>query len=140
MVKANNIRKRALEHAKKQRWDKALTEFEQLVEIEQNNPNVYNEIGDLYLKLDQKREAFKSYHSAVDAYSQISLHNNAVAVCKKIIRLNPNDQTVCGKLAMLRHRQGFQRDAETYALTFLGKILEGGDAPAEQLKDLVANA
>jgi tetratricopeptide (TPR) repeat protein len=137
VAKANNIRKRALEYAKKRQWDKALAEFERLVEVEQNNPNLFNEIGDLYLKLGQKREAFQSYHTAVDAYSRISLHNNAVAVCKKILRLNPGDQTVCGKLAMLRHRQGFQRDCETYALTFLGKIFEVGDAQAEQLKDLV---
>ncbi len=139
MAKTNNIRKRALEHAKKQRWDKALEEFQRLVGVEQNNPNLYNEIGDLHLKLGQKREAFQSYHSAVDAYSRISLHNNAVAVCKKILRLNPNDQIVCGKLATLRHKQGFQRDAAAYALSFFEKILEGGDIPGDQLKELVIN-
>ncbi|UCH82906.1 MAG: tetratricopeptide repeat protein [Candidatus Latescibacterota bacterium] len=138
MVKTNNIRKRALEHAKKQRWDKALEEFERLVEVEQNNPNLFNEIGDLYLKLGKKREAFESYHAAVDAYARISLHNNAVAVCKKILRLNPNDQIVCGKLATLRHLQGFQKDAESYALNFLSQLNSAGDPPTDKVKELVA--
>ncbi|MEJ2722394.1 MAG: hypothetical protein P8181_14840, partial [bacterium] len=139
MAKSNNIRKRALEYAKKQQWDKALAEFQRLADIEQHNPNLYNEIGDLHLKLGQKREAFQSYHAAVDAYSRISLHNNAVAVCKKILRLNPSDQIVCGKLATLRHRQGFHKDAVAYAVTFFDQISDGDEAPNDHLKDLIAS-
>ena len=102
--KPNSIRKRALDFARKRQWDKALVEFEKLVEIESHNPNLFNELGDLHIKLDNKREAFKSFHKAVDAYTKVGLHNNAVAVCKKIIRLNPGDHVVYGKLARLRHR------------------------------------
>ncbi|UCG52402.1 MAG: tetratricopeptide repeat protein [Candidatus Latescibacterota bacterium] len=137
MGKPNNIRKRALDFAKKRQWGKALEEFERLVDIERSNPNVHNEIGDLYLKLGNKREAFKSFHTAVDAYSSVSLHNNAVAVCKKILRLNPNDQVVYGKLAKLRHQQGFHREATTHAMTFFDKILDVADEPGDGFKDLV---
>ena len=137
MSKPNNVRKRALEYAKKRQWDKALEEFTRLVEIEQHNPNLFNEIGDIHLKLGNKREAFKRYHEAIDAYAKVGLHNNAVAVCKKILRLNPNDDIVYGKMATLRQRQGFGREAVAYSVTFLDRIAEIADLSGENLQALV---
>ena len=68
-LKSNSgaIRKKALEHAKKREWDLALKEYVRLAELEQHNPNVFNELGDLHLKIGNKKEAFMSFHSAIDA-------------------------------------------------------------------------
>lgn len=137
MNKQNNIRKKALDYAKKREWDKALEEFSRLVEIEQHNPNLFNEIGDIHLKLGDKREAFKRYHEAIDAYAKVGLLNNAVAVCKKILRLNPNDSVVFGRMATLRQRQGFGREAVSYALEYLDKILRSRDPAGEGHQTLV---
>jgi len=125
--KPNSVRKKALEFAKKGQWDKALTEFCRLADIEQNNPNVFNEIGDIQLKLGNKREAFKRYHEAIDAYAKVGLHNNAIAVCKKILRLNPSDVVVYGKMATLRKHQGFEREALDYSAKFLDGLHDGPD-------------
>jgi tetratricopeptide (TPR) repeat protein len=135
--KPNNIRKKALDYAKKRQWDKALEEFSRLVEVEQHNPNVFNEIGDIQLKLGNKREAFKRYHEAIDAYAKIGLHNNAVAVCKKILRLNPGDVVVYGNMATLRKRQGFEREAVEYALTFFDRVLVETETSNEDSRALV---
>lgn len=134
MNKPNNIRKKALDFAKKRQWDKALNEYIRLAEIEANNPNVFNELGDLHLKLGHKNDAFNAFHSAIDAYTKLRLHNNAVAVCKKIIRLNAADRSVYGKLAKLRHAQGFKKEAVTYAVSFLEKILQDGAHDPETAK------
>ncbi len=139
MAKPNSIRKKALDFARKRQWDKALVEFNKLVEVEQHNPNLFNEIGDLHIKVDDKREAFKSFHKAVDAYTRVGLHNNAVAVCKKIIRLNPSDHVVYGKLARLRHQQGFHREAEKYSLDFFGKTVQGPDVASDDLRELAVD-
>ncbi len=139
MAKPNSIRKKALDFARKRQWDKALAEFDKLVEIESHNPNLFNEIGDLHIKLDNKREAYKSFHRAVDAYTKVGLHNNAVAVCKKIIRLNPGDHVVYGKLARLRHQQGFHREAETYSLDFFGNAAQGPDVASDDLRELAVD-
>jgi tetratricopeptide (TPR) repeat protein len=135
--KANSIRKKALDFAKKREWDKALNEYIRLAEIESHNPNVFNELGDLHLKLSHKSEAFAAFHSAIDAYSKVSLFNNAVAVCKKIIRLNPNDYSVYGKLARLRNRQGFKSDAAKYAMNFLDLVSENASVNPDDLKGQV---
>lgn len=137
MSKPNNVRKKALDYAKKRQWEKALEEFTRLVDFEQHNPNLFNEIGDIHLKLGNKREAFGRYHEAIDAYAKVGLHNNAVAVCKKILRLNPHDDVVYGKMATLRQRQGFGREAVAYSVTFLDRILEIADLSGENLQTLV---
>ena len=134
MSKANHIRKKALDFAKKRQWDKALNEYIRLAEIESHNPNVFNELGDLHLKLSHKTEAFAAFHSAIDAYSKVSLFNNAVAVCKKIIRLNPRDYCVYGKLARLRNRQGFKSDASKFAMSFLDLACEDANINPDDLK------
>jgi tetratricopeptide (TPR) repeat protein len=138
MSKPHHIRKKALEFAKKRQWDKAIDEYIQLAEIEANNPNVFNELGDLHLKMGNKGDAFRAFHSATDAYTRMGLFNNAVAVCKKIIRLSPSDSEVYGKLARLRNQQGIKREAAAYAVTFLEKIATDPTVePEETKKDLI---
>jgi tetratricopeptide (TPR) repeat protein len=139
MNKANNIRKKALDYAKKRQWDKALNEYIRLSEIEENNPNVFNELGDLHLKIGNKAEAFRAFHSAIDAYERLGLFNNAVAVCKKIIRLNSADRAVYGKLARLRNEQGFKKEAVTYAVSFLEKIAKDTMLNPDDVKSELTN-
>jgi tetratricopeptide (TPR) repeat protein len=129
MSKANAIRKKALDLVKKREWQKALNEFVRLAELEKHNPNVFNELGDLHLKLENRRAAFTAFHQAVDEYERNTLYNNAVAVCKKILRLNPSDRLVNAKLGRLRARQGFVKEAENYALRFLDQL--GSSTPDE---------
>ena len=135
--KPNNIRKKALEYAKKGHWEKALEEFLRLVEVEQHNPNLFNEIGDIQLKLANKREAFRQYHAAIAAYERVGLLNNAIAVCKKILRLNPADDVVYGRMATLRQSQGFGREAAAYALQFLERVIKRPDAADENVRSIV---
>jgi tetratricopeptide (TPR) repeat protein len=137
--KPNNIRKKALEHVKKGRWDKALEEFLRLVEVEQHNPNLFNEIGDIHLKLANKREAFTNYHKAINAYAKVGLLNNAVAVCKKILRLNPSDDMVYGRMAVLRQSQGFEREAVAYSIQFLERVGKKPGASDPDLTSLVVD-
>ena len=88
-VKSNSIKKKALEFARKRDWKNAIKEYNRLAELEQTNPNIFNELGDLHLKAEEKSEAFKSYEKAIAAYKHVGLFNNAIAVCKKIIALGP---------------------------------------------------
>jgi tetratricopeptide (TPR) repeat protein len=133
--KVSSIRKKALGYAKKRQWQEAIREFVRLSEIEANNPNVFNELGDLYLKVGQKRDAFQSFESAIDAYSSVGLHNNAVAVCKKILRLSPDQRTVYAKLAKLRMQQGFHREAVAAYKTYLEMVVQDIALSPEALKN-----
>ncbi len=122
MSKVNAIRKKALEAAKKKDWEAAATQYRRLAELDQSNPNVFNELGDVYLKSGNKNEAYDAFVRAADAYARVSLHNNAVAVCKKVLRLIPSRFEVLAKLGSIRKKQGLDREAESFYVQFLDKL------------------
>ena len=134
MSKAQNIRKRALELVRQQDWPNAIKEYRRLVELDQNNPNVHNELADLYLRTNQKNEAFESFMLAIDEYTRVGLFNNAVAVCKKVIRVLPARVEVLNKLGLIRMKQGLAKEAESYYLAFLEKAAGGSFESAAFLK------
>ena len=128
MSKANTIRKKALDLVRQQDWANAIKEYRRLVELDQNNPNVHNELADLYLRTNQKNEAFESFMLAIDEYTRVGLFNNAVAVCKKVIRVLPARVEVLNKLGLIRMKQGLAKEAESYYLAFLEKAAKRREA------------
>lgn len=129
MSKAQNIRKRALDLVRDQDWPNAIKEYKRLVELDQNNPNVHNELADLYLKTNQKNEAYDAFVRAVDEYNRVGLFNNAVAVCKKVLRVLPARPEVVVKLGFIRSRQGLAKEAESYYAQFLERAASGAFTP-----------
>lgn len=134
MSKTNLIRKKAQDYVRRRDWEKAIKEYKRLCEIEQHNPNLLNELGDLYLKVGNKLEAFKSFDSAIDSYARVSLYNNAVAVCKKVLRLAPNRKDILLKLGKLRKSQGLLKEAASYYRSYLEKLVIDVSKEPEQLK------
>jgi len=132
--KATTIRKKALELVRQQDWANAIKEYRRLVELDQNNPNVHNELADLYLRTNQKNEAYDSFVLAVDEYTRVGLFNNAVAVCKKVLRVLPARVEVLSKLGLIRMKQGLAKEAESYYLSFLEKAAGGSFESAAFLK------
>src|SRR3989454_5880399 len=55
------------------------------------NPDlaIFNRIGDLYLKLREPAQAADYYDQAVDKYAELGFHNNAIAMCNKVLRNAP---------------------------------------------------
>jgi tetratricopeptide (TPR) repeat protein len=119
--KAQIIRKKALDHVRDQDWPNAIKEYKRLVELDQSNPNLHNELADLYLKTSQKNEAYDAFIRACDEYVRVGLHNNAVAVCKKLMRVLPARHEALAKLGFIRSRQGLAKEAESYYQQFLDK-------------------
>ncbi len=134
MSKATTIRKKALDLVRQQDWANAIKEYRRLVELDQNNPNVHNELADLYLKTNQKNEAFDCFMQAIDEYTRVGLFNNAVAVCKKVVRVLPSRVEVLNKLGLIRMKQGLAKEAESYYLAFLDKAAGGSFESSAFLK------
>src|SRR2546430_6160580 len=65
------------------------------------NPDlsIFNRIGDLYLKVKDPAQAADYYDRAVDKYAELGFHNNAIAMCNKVLRNAPARQTTYLKLA-----------------------------------------
>ena len=125
MSKASQIRQKAQELLQKGHVDKAVQEYRRLISIESKNPNLYNELGDIYLRASDKDQAVQSYEKAAVIYEKVALYNNAVAVCKKILRVNPDRTETMAKLAELRAKQKLEGEAASFFTQFVETILAG---------------
>src|SRR3989441_1792780 len=83
---------------------------------EDGDPNpylaIFNRIGDLYLKVRDPAQAADFYDQAVDKYAELGFHNNAIAMCNKVLRNAPGRQNTYLKLATLYASKGFMAEAK----------------------------
>src|SRR5437762_1720591 len=82
-------------------------------EVEPNaDLSVFNRVGDLYLKVKDPAQAADYYDRAVDKYAELGFHNNAIAMCNKVLRNAPARPTTYLKLAKLYAAKGFVAEAK----------------------------
>src|SRR5437867_3708437 len=108
---------------------------------EEGDPNpdlaVFNRVGDLYLKVREPAQAADYYDQAVDKYAELGFHNNAIAMCNKVLRNAPGRQTTYLKLAKLYASKGFMAEAKQNFVEYAermhkaGKIQHAFAAPKE---------
>lgn len=125
MSKASQIRQKAQELLQKGQVEKAVQEYRRLISIESKNPNLYNELGDIYLRASDRDQAVQSYEKAAVIYERVALYNNAVAVCKKILRVNPERIETILKLAELRAKQKLEGEAGSFFAQYVEGVLAG---------------
>jgi tetratricopeptide (TPR) repeat protein len=128
LSKASQIRTKAQEFLSKGQTDKAIQEYRRLISIESKNPNLYNELGDIYLRSNDKSQAVQNFEKAAVIYEKVALYNNAVAVCKKILRIEPEKADTIFKLAELRAKQKLTGEAVTYFTQYVESVLENPQA------------
>src|SRR2546430_8110890 len=93
-----------------------------------SNPDlgIYNRIGDLYLKLKDPGQAADYYDQAVDKYAELGFHNNAIAMCNKVLRNAPARQTTYLKLAKLYAAKGFIAEAKQNFVEYAERMQKSG--------------
>jgi len=114
---------------------------------EEGDPNpdlaIFNRIGDLYLKVRDPAQAADYYDQAVDKYAELGFHNNAIAMCNKVLRNAPGRQTTYLKLAKLYASKGFMAEAKQNFVEYaermhkVGKIQQAF-AALKELADISA--
>src|SRR2546421_8255722 len=92
------------------------------------NPDlsVFNRVGDLYLKVKDPAQAADYYDRAVDKYAELGFHNNAIAMCNKVLRNAPGRQTTYLKLAKLYAAKGFVAEAKQNFVEYAGRMQKIG--------------
>src|SRR5438128_11556453 len=92
------------------------------------NPDlsIFNRIGDLYLKVKDPAQAADYYDRAVDKYAELGFHNNAIAMCNKVLRNAPGRQTTYLKLAKLYAAKGFMAEAKQNFVEYAGRMQKAG--------------
>ena len=93
-----------------------------------SNPDlsIYNRIGDLYIKLKEPAQAADYYDQAVDKYAELGFHNNAIAMCNKVLRNAPARQSTYLKLAKLYAAKGFMAEAKQNFVEYAERMQKVG--------------
>ncbi len=111
------------------------------------NPDlsIYNRIGDLYTKLRDPAQAADFYDQAVDKYAELGFHNNAIAMCNKVLRNAPGRQTTYLKLAKLYASKGFMAEAKQNFVAYAERMHKMGRiqhafAALKELADISAES
>lgn len=114
MEKAIEIKRRAQRCVQNGDLDGALREYEKLVETPESDPYNFVLLADLLFKKGEPALAAERYLNAVTAYEKASLFKNAIAVCKKMMRLSLSQATVLRHLAELHALDGLTSEASMY--------------------------
>jgi len=90
----------------------AIKEYHKIIEVKPDDLEVRRIIGDLNLKLNQLPEAFKQFEWISDFYLKEGFFTKAIAMYKRITRLDPQNESVSFKLADLYSKQGLTIEAK----------------------------
>src|SRR5437667_1837196 len=88
--------------------------------------SIFNRVGDLYLKIKDAATAADYYDKAVDKYAERGLHNNAIAMCNKVLRNAPGRHTAYLKLAKLYAAKGFIAEATQNFVEYAERMQQTG--------------
>ncbi len=110
MLNKTSIINTAQKLASKGMIDKAIAEWEKLLENGKDG-NVYNTIGDLYLKKGSEDNAVESFTKAAEIFKKDGFYPKAIALYRKILNIVPNDVNAIISIAKLNADKGLIANA-----------------------------
>ena len=125
------LKKKAAEFELKKQFDKALAVYVEILDSygpsdEDVDVSLYNRVGDLFLKQGSVGDAVDYYEQAVDRYADGGFHNNAIALCNKILRQSPGRASIYYKLGKISAQKGFKGDAKKNFLEYADRMQGSG--------------
>jgi pilus assembly protein FimV len=105
----------------------AIKEYERLLEDNPNDVNTLNRIGDLWVRISRTEEAVKVFSKIADHYSKDGFFLKAIAIYKKINKLDPSKLDIYAKLADLYAKQGLAMEAKSQYQVLADYYLKHGD-------------
>jgi tetratricopeptide (TPR) repeat protein len=106
----------------------AIQEYRRIVEHDADDITALNTLGDLYARLNEKQYAVTCYRRVADHYREQGFGGKAVAVYKKITRLQPHDSETALALANLYEQQGLMVDARAQFLLAADAYTRAGNS------------
>jgi tetratricopeptide (TPR) repeat protein len=129
----DKLKDTARKHEQKEDWRKAIEVYLKAIQqVESgkdasNDLSLYNRVGDLYLKVNDTASAVKHYERAVDLYGDQGFFNNGIALCGKILRVNPGRTLTYLKLAQLHARKNVVIEAKRNLLEYIERMHGRGE-------------
>jgi tetratricopeptide (TPR) repeat protein len=138
----------AQKHLSKGNLDKALKDYQKILQGDPDDLNVRLKLGELHERQGKRTDAVKEYQRVADAFTSGGFYSKAVAVLKRISAIDPGSIEVHLNLAELNQKLGllsevvhhYQRAADIYdrqgekrkAVDILKKVAEVGPPNLER--------
>jgi len=119
----------AQKHMQKGALDKALKDYQTLLEADPKDVNLRLKVGDLYLRLNKNDEAVTAYLKVADRFMKDGFDAKAVALYKQITRIDQKRMDVYLPLAELYQRLGLTSDAMSALQTAADAHYKDGNKP-----------
>ncbi len=112
------------------KFQNAITEYEKIAKDDPKDLTTLNNIGDLYARIGQNDKACHYFKRVADAYALDGFTVKAIALYKKLTKLNPQALEAVAKLAELYTQQGLYNDARSQYVQVADHYLRNNDNEA----------
>ena len=122
------LKKKAAEFEAKRQTDRAIATYLEIFRIWDSGDNddvdvpLYNRVGDMLIRAGNVGDAMSVWEKAVDYYGDRGFHNNAIALCNKILRNSPGRTSVYYKLGKMSAQKGFNGEAKKNYLEYADRM------------------
>jgi tetratricopeptide (TPR) repeat protein len=109
------------------KYKDAIAQLEKALKLNPDDGNIYNRLGDLYLKINKVKEAINSFEKGIEAFRKDNLLRNALALCKKILRYDPGISEINLTIAQLLIELDEKSDAAMYLFSYIERQMSAGN-------------
>jgi pilus assembly protein FimV len=95
-------------------FDKAVREYQKVLDVDPRDMRVLQKMGELYQKKGENAQAASFFIQVAEVYAQDGFFLKAVALYKQVLKLNPELAEVNLKLAELHQQLGLMTEAMTF--------------------------
>ncbi len=105
----------------------AISEYQKLIKEDPTDLPLVNTLGDLYVRLGNIPEAVKCFTRLAESYDNGGFVVRAIAMYKKVSKIDPAQVQSLTRLADLYLRQGLNSDARAHYLLVADNLIRKGD-------------
>lgn len=123
----DKLKEAARKFEQKEEWRRAIEIYLKAIQevgsaAETIDPGLYNRVGDLEMKAGDSGAALRAYEQAAELYADQGFYNNAIALCGKILRVNPGRTATYLRLAQLHARKNVVSEAKRNLLEYIERM------------------
>ncbi len=117
-------------------YKKAIKLYQSVIDSGEKDPSVINNLGDLQFRNGDRESALKNYTVAANIYSESGDALKALGICRKLLRINPSDDTTLNLILDLNQRREAAFDSKGILADLVNAaVKEGNFARAAFLQD-----
>src|SRR5262249_34358268 len=110
-IDRNKVLARATKYMQQGKLQKAVDEYQLLIQDDPSDVRTILKVGDLYAKMGNIDGAVDTYKQVAEHYAKDGFFLKAVAVYKQLLKLDPTIVTVYVRLAELYNQLGLNNEA-----------------------------